>query len=133
MGVLNVLGGIGAIILAVELLLFLLVFLAVCVALWFGMRFLKGKSDYAFGKLNDLLKRGVDLENKGLRLVAKPIVVAAGASTMARVTVARLVARLPRPSPPAAGTTITVTARPFQTQETAAVPIADPRTVENLT
>jgi phage tail tape-measure protein len=84
--VLNHLGQAAAIILLIELLVVLMIFLAVAGGLAFGLHWVRGKTDWAFGKINIYAGKGTGLIHKGTDYLALPFIKATGAAATARAT-----------------------------------------------
>jgi hypothetical protein len=119
--VLNIIATIAAIILAIELLIVTLIVLAVCAGLAFGMRWVQGKTDWAFAKVHGYVQIGLAYERKGLTLASKPfIVVAAGLDTVT-TTVDQLWSRVR--SPKSVGVISSKRSASGTTGETAARPL----------
>jgi hypothetical protein len=75
----------AAVILLVELLVVLILFLAVAGGLAFGLHWVRGKTDWAFGKANGYLALVPKYTQVGTGLVAKPFILGGGG--LARVLV----------------------------------------------
>lgn len=74
MDILNHLAQAAAVLLLIELLVVLIIFLAVAGGLAFGLRWVNGKSDWAFNKVNGYLPIGRKYIHKGLDLAAAPVI-----------------------------------------------------------
>jgi hypothetical protein len=109
MSVLDHLAQAAAVILLVELLVVVIIFAAVTGGLAFGLRWVRGKTGWAFGyadKYNRLAARYID---KGSDYVAKPFLVGgriAGTVKGTALAIRREVRRLERPFSPAMSQTV---------------------------
>lgn len=86
MTVLHHLAQAAAVILLVELLVALALFLGVAGGLAFGLHWVRGKSDWAFGKANEYLPLAVRYTHSASDAVAKPFVTGAGWLERVKVT-----------------------------------------------
>jgi hypothetical protein len=121
----------AAVILLVELLVLLMLFLGVAGGLAFGLHWTRGKSGWAFEKVNGYLPLLTKYSRVGTDLVAKPFIVGAGVSTQVRVTLEsiRRQVRENRNSSTVGGTPV-VASRPIETDATIVVPaVSDPTIV----
>jgi hypothetical protein len=92
--VLNHLGQAAAIILLIELLVILMIFLAIAGGLAFGLHWVRGKTDWAFGKVNTYVAKGTELIHKGTGYLALPVLKAAVVATTVRGTVDEIERRI---------------------------------------
>lgn len=123
MSVLNHLAQAAAVLLLVELLVVLIIFLGIAGGLAFGLHWVLGKTEWAFGKVNSFLPLVTRYTAIGTEYAAKPLIRVGGAASTIGAT-ARAIerqirqARLPRPPG-------TVAARPVTP-----APEPEPATVE---
>lgn len=78
MSILNHLGQAAALLLLIELMVVLLVFLGVAGGLAFGLRWVDGKSEWAFGKVNGYLPLVSKYVGRGSDYVALPFIKVGG-------------------------------------------------------
>ena len=90
MGVLDLLAGIAAVILALELFVVTVIFAAACAGVWFGLRFAQKKTDPSIQKLNGYIDKYRPYERRGLGYLALPIMLARQWGTRIGVTVSGL-------------------------------------------
>ncbi len=86
MTVLHHLAQAAAVLLLVELLVVLMLFLAVAGGLAFGLHWVLGKTEWAFGKANGLLTLGTKYVRSGTDIVGKPFILGAGTVSRAQAT-----------------------------------------------
>jgi hypothetical protein len=91
--VLNAIAGVAAIILALELLIVVVLFAALCVGAWYGLRMGQRQVQPGFVKVNDYVAQGRAIERKALGIIAKPFIVAHSFGEIVGVTVTTVVAR----------------------------------------
>jgi hypothetical protein len=87
MKVLTHLGQAAALILLIELFVMVVVFAAIAGGLAFGLHWLRGKTDSAFGKVNTPVDTGTEYVRTGLDYAAKPVIVAGGYASTVKGTV----------------------------------------------
>lgn len=90
MAILDHLAQAAAVLLLIELLVVLLLFLAVTGGLAFGVHWIRGKTDWAFGKVNAQLPMVNKYVRIGTDYLALPIVKGNGFADTARVTILAL-------------------------------------------
>jgi hypothetical protein len=119
----------AAVILLVELLVVLIIFLAVAGGLAFGLHWVRGKTDWAFGKANGYLALVPKYTHTGTGLVAKPFILGGGGITRALVTLesVRRQVRQMRKVQATANSPI-VAARPVEPDITTVVPVVSETT-----
>lgn len=78
MSVLNHIAQAAAVILLIELLVVIFVFLGIAGGLAFGLRWVRGKTGWAFGKANTYAGMGTGYLHKGMDYAAKPFILAGG-------------------------------------------------------
>ncbi len=76
MSVLNHLGQVAAVLLLLELMVVLLIFLGIFGGLGFGLHWVRGKTDWAFGKVNHYVGIGVRGIHQGTGYAVKPLILA---------------------------------------------------------
>lgn len=86
MDVLNHLAQAAAVILLVELLVFLLIFAAAAGGLSFGLRWVRGKTSWAFDLVNTYVALAAKYVHTGTDYVAKPVIVASAFGDTVRTT-----------------------------------------------
>ncbi len=86
MSVVNHLAEAAAVILLVELIVVILILAGVSGGLVFGLRWVRGKTGWAFGKANTYIGAGRQYLHKGTDFVAKPFIVAGAFADQVRGT-----------------------------------------------
>lgn len=86
MDILNHLGQAAAVILLIELLVVLMIFLAIAGGLAFGLHWVRGKTSWAFGKINTYVGKGTRLIHKGTDYAGLPFIKAGGLAATVRGT-----------------------------------------------
>lgn len=90
MNVLEHLAQAAAVLLLLELLMILIVFLAISGGLAFGLHWVRGKTPWAFGKVNTYSGLGQKYSHKGTDYLALPVIVTAGAAERVKGTLRSL-------------------------------------------
>jgi hypothetical protein len=90
MGVLNFIAGLAAVILTLELLVLTILIAAICVGVWYGLRFAERKAHPLFDKVNGYVEMARNYEHRGLRLLVKPVIVAHACGEQIGVTISSL-------------------------------------------
>ncbi len=96
MGVLNLLASIAVIVLALELLVAVLLFAAVCGGLWFGLRLGQKKSSTLFAKLDGYVGMAREQERRVLGYAALPFIQGTALGEMVLTIVRSLYSRADR-------------------------------------
>jgi hypothetical protein len=99
MDVLNILAGLAAIVLSLELLLATILFAALCGGIWYGLRMAQKKSRPAYAKVHEFIAKGEELERKGLTRAVRPLIVVVAYGEQVGTTVSRLIERTQHSSP----------------------------------
>lgn len=120
MKILDHLAQAAAVLLLAELLVVLVIFLAVAGGLAFGLRWVRGKTDWAFAKANHYLALATSYVDRGAQYAGRPFILAAGWLETARVMVKALEGHVR-------------TSRRKPAVPTGAAPVAEPEQVEPLT
>lgn len=76
----------AAVILILELMVLLIIFLAISGGLVFGLHWVQGKTDFAFGKANEYVGIGSGYVRKGTGYVGLPVIVSGRYAGIARGT-----------------------------------------------
>lgn len=130
MSVLHHLAQAAAVILLVELLVVLIIFLAVAGGLAFGLRWVRGKTDWAFDKANGYLALVPKYTHVGTDLAAKPFILGGGGVARVAATleaIRRQIRQNQMSSPPAEP--VPVASRPVEPETTTVVPAVSETTV----
>jgi hypothetical protein len=120
----------AAVILLVELLVVMFIFLGIAGGLAFGLHWVRGKTGWAFAKMNGYVSLATKYTAVATEFVAKPFILGTGAVTRVRVTLEaiRRQVRASRTSPAGSEPAI-VAGRPVDAEATTAVPAVSENTV----
>lgn len=92
--VLRILGLAAAELLLLELLVVLIIFLAIAGGLAFGLRWVRGKTDWAFGKVNTYVPIGVRYIHQATDYAALPVIKLGGFAEATKATAQGIRARI---------------------------------------